>query len=230
MQNNVESSMYFVPKQFLSQIRRHFSLPLLRLRRNSSCQRIFIWRGQCRWWTVPGPERGRTHIHCARIRIQSGCQCVGVLPRVGRPLQSGCHSRDGFDWRSRMGTCRSGVHLADSGINGSSWRRSGLLSGPYECQYHAGRRHFSGAGLMWVHSFAIICTKTDFETVIEMFLTAQLVITIFLLAAEKHKGTFLAPVGIGLSLFIAELSGVYFTGGKNCCFCSILCFRKLILR
>ena len=51
-------------------------------------------------------------------------------------------------------------------------------------------------------------------TVIEMFLTAQLVITIFLLAAEKHKGTFLAPVGIGLSLFIAELSGVYFTGGK----------------
>ncbi|KAM0713558.1 hypothetical protein Q7P37_010520 [Cladosporium fusiforme] len=49
---------------------------------------------------------------------------------------------------------------------------------------------------------------------IEMFLTAQLVIAIFLLAAEKHKGTFLAPVGIGLSLFIAELSGVYFTGGS----------------
>ena len=45
-------------------------------------------------------------------------------------------------------------------------------------------------------------------------MTAQLVIAIFLLAAEKHKGTFLAPVGIGLSLFIAELSGVYFTGGK----------------
>ncbi|OCL08864.1 aquaporin-like protein [Glonium stellatum] len=49
---------------------------------------------------------------------------------------------------------------------------------------------------------------------IEMFLTAQLVFTIFMLAAEKHKGTFLAPVGIGLSLFIAELSGVYFTGGS----------------
>jgi glycerol uptake facilitator-like aquaporin len=47
-----------------------------------------------------------------------------------------------------------------------------------------------------------------------MFLTSQLVITIFLLAAEKHKGTFLAPIGIGLSLFIAELSGVFFTGGK----------------
>lgn len=64
---------------------------------------------------------------------------------------------------------------------------------------------------------------------IEMFLTAQLVFTIFMLAAEKHKGTFIAPVGmycpsknllrltmlgIGLSLFIAELSGVYFTGGS----------------
>lgn len=42
---------------------------------------------------------------------------------------------------------------------------------------------------------------------IEMLLTAQLVFTIFMLAAEKHKATFIAPVGIGLSLFIAELSG-----------------------
>lgn len=66
---------------------------------------------------------------------------------------------------------------------------------------------------------------------IEMFLTLQLIFTIFMLAAEKHKGTFLAPVGIGLSLFIAELGGkscslhqsssikltppgVYFTGGS----------------
>ncbi|KAF2089953.1 aquaporin-like protein [Saccharata proteae CBS 121410] len=49
---------------------------------------------------------------------------------------------------------------------------------------------------------------------IEMFLTALLVFTIFMLAAEKHKGTFLAPVGIGLSLFVAELSGVFFTGGS----------------
>lgn len=40
---------------------------------------------------------------------------------------------------------------------------------------------------------------------IEMFLTIQLVFTIFMLAAEKHRGTFMAPLGIGLSLFIAEL-------------------------
>jgi aquaporin rerated protein, other eukaryote len=49
---------------------------------------------------------------------------------------------------------------------------------------------------------------------IEMFLTAQLVFTIFMLAAEKHRATFIAPVGIGLSLFIAELFGVYYTGGS----------------
>ncbi|KAI1323120.1 aquaporin-like protein [Xylariaceae sp. FL0255] len=49
---------------------------------------------------------------------------------------------------------------------------------------------------------------------IEIFLTAQLVFTIFMLAAEKHRATFIAPVGIGLSLFIAEMMGVYYTGGS----------------
>ena len=43
---------------------------------------------------------------------------------------------------------------------------------------------------------------------IEMFLTAELVFTIFMLAAEKHKATFIAPIGIGISLFVAELCGV----------------------
>ena len=42
----------------------------------------------------------------------------------------------------------------------------------------------------------------------------MLMLTILLLAAEKHKATFLAPVGIGLALFIAELVGVYNTGGS----------------
>lgn len=31
---------------------------------------------------------------------------------------------------------------------------------------------------------------------------------------EKHKATFIAPVGIGLSLFIGELCAVYYTGGS----------------
>ncbi|EAQ90178.1 hypothetical protein CHGG_06797 [Chaetomium globosum CBS 148.51] len=49
---------------------------------------------------------------------------------------------------------------------------------------------------------------------IEMFLTAQLVFVIIMLAAEKHKSTFLAPIGIGITFFLAELVGVYFTGGS----------------
>lgn len=49
---------------------------------------------------------------------------------------------------------------------------------------------------------------------IEAILTAELVFTIFMLAKEKHRATFIAPVGIGLALFIAELAGVQFTGGS----------------
>jgi aquaporin related protein len=50
--------------------------------------------------------------------------------------------------------------------------------------------------------------------IIEMFLTALLVFTILMLAAEKHRATFIAPIGIGLALFIGHLAGVRFTGGQ----------------
>lgn len=49
---------------------------------------------------------------------------------------------------------------------------------------------------------------------IEMVLTAQLVFTVFMLAKEKHKATYMAPIGIGMCLFIAEIVGVFFTGGS----------------
>jgi aquaporin rerated protein, other eukaryote len=49
---------------------------------------------------------------------------------------------------------------------------------------------------------------------LEMFLTAQLVLVVFMLAVEKHRSTFLAPVGIGLTLFVGEIVGVYYTGGS----------------
>src|ERR1700753_31927 len=51
-------------------------------------------------------------------------------------------------------------------------------------------------------------TSTVRGLFIEMFLTAGLVFTIFMLAVEKHKATFLAPIGISLAFFIAELSGM----------------------
>ncbi|KAL5045917.1 hypothetical protein BDW71DRAFT_183054 [Aspergillus fruticulosus] len=49
---------------------------------------------------------------------------------------------------------------------------------------------------------------------IEMFLTAQLVFVIIMLAVVKHKGTFLAPVAIGLAFFVTEMIGDYYTGGS----------------
>jgi glycerol uptake facilitator-like aquaporin len=43
---------------------------------------------------------------------------------------------------------------------------------------------------------------------IEMFLTAQLVFVIIMVAVEKHKATYLAPIAIGLAFFLAELVGM----------------------
>ena len=42
----------------------------------------------------------------------------------------------------------------------------------------------------------------------EMFLTCELVFTVLMLAAEKSKDTFMAPIGIGLALFVAEIAGM----------------------
>ncbi|KAF5712948.1 aquaporin [Fusarium globosum] len=46
----------------------------------------------------------------------------------------------------------------------------------------------------------------------EMFLTAQLVLTIYFLAVEKHRSTHLAPIGIGISVFIAHICLTNWTG------------------
>ena len=48
-----------------------------------------------------------------------------------------------------------------------------------------------------------------------MFLTALLVFTILMLAVEKHHATFIAPIGIGLALFVGHLAGARFTGGQS---------------
>jgi aquaporin rerated protein, other eukaryote len=40
---------------------------------------------------------------------------------------------------------------------------------------------------------------------IEMFATTQLVFTVIMLAAVKQKATYLAPIGIGIALFIGNM-------------------------
>lgn len=60
-----------------------------------------------------------------------------------------------------------------------------------------------GGGATAVHGFFI-----------ELFLTCELVFVILMMAVEKHRATFAAPVAIGLALFLAHLVGIYFTGSS----------------
>lgn len=73
--------------------------------------------------------------------------------------------------------------------------------------------------VMFPSPFNVQTTLGDGTTVaqgvfIEAICTAELVFTIIMLAKEKHRATHVAPVGIGLALFIAELVAVYYTGGS----------------
>ena len=43
----------------------------------------------------------------------------------------------------------------------------------------------------------------------EMFFTALLVFVVLMLAIEKSKDTFMAPIGIGLALFVAMVAGEF---------------------
>jgi aquaporin related protein len=42
---------------------------------------------------------------------------------------------------------------------------------------------------------------------IEAFMTAELVFVVLMLAVEKSRDTFIAPVGIGLAVFVAMMGG-----------------------
>ena len=47
---------------------------------------------------------------------------------------------------------------------------------------------------------------------LEVFLTAELVFVVYLLAVEKHRATYIAPLGIGLAIFMCHMVGVPLTG------------------
>ncbi|KAJ4410339.1 hypothetical protein N0V82_009243 [Gnomoniopsis sp. IMI 355080] len=66
-----------------------------------------------------------------------------------------------------------------------------------------------------VNTILVSGTSTAQGLFIEMFLTAQLVFVILMLAVEKSKDTFMAPIGIGLALFVAELSGKFLPNSRQ---------------
>lgn len=49
---------------------------------------------------------------------------------------------------------------------------------------------------------------------IELFITCALVLSVLFLAVEKHRATFLAPVGIGITLFAGQLFALVYTGAS----------------
>lgn len=95
-------------------------------------------------------------------------------------------------------------------VGSLSWTRGALL---VVCQVLGG---ITAAGVVLVlfpGSFGVRTSLGGGTSIIqglfiEMFLTAQLVFTILILVTEKHKETFIAPIGVGISLFIAELTGM----------------------
>ncbi|KAI9842637.1 MAG: hypothetical protein M1837_007004 [Sclerophora amabilis] len=102
---------------------------------------------------------------------------------------------------------------------GLPWIRGGLLFIPQMLggMVAAGLVACMFPGPLMVATTLSEGTSTAQGLFIEAFLTFLLMITVLFLAAEKTKATFIAPVGIGLALFVAELTaftGVNFTGGS----------------
>ena len=122
-------------------------------------------------------------------------------------------------WPSRSRLCASAVALALVGA--IDWLQAALLA---ITQIVAGIAAAGVVSALFPGDLGVRTTLNSNTSVvrglfIEMFLTAELIFCIFMLAAEKHKATFLAPLGIGLALFIAELAGENHTGSKFLMIC-----------
>lgn len=98
----------------------------------------------------------------------------------------------GFLLAGKMGPLKALIHFIAQMLGGMTAAGivKGLFPGPLNVGTQLGAQTNTAQGLF-----------------IEMFLTAELVFTVFMLAAEKHKATFLAPIGIGLVFFVIELAG-----------------------
>lgn len=104
-------------------------------------------------------------------------------------------------------------------IGAITWARCTLLSAVQIAAAIAAAYMVKGlfSGELHVETVLGAGTSPAQGVIIEMLLTAQLAFAVFMMAAEKHQGTFLAPLGLGFSLFITELVGML------CNHCQILC-------
>lgn len=116
-----------------------------------------------------------------------------------------------FQFCSRQGTDRGQISLGMALIGAITWARCALLCVAQTTATIAASyivyALFNGG--LNVGTQLGGGTSPAQGVVIEMLLTAQLTFVIFMLAAEQHAATHLAPVGIGLSFFIAELVGMF---------------------
>ncbi|KAH8780138.1 aquaporin-like protein [Diaporthe sp. PMI_573] len=74
---------------------------------------------------------------------------------------------------------------------------AGILPGPLQAENSIGEGVSTGGGFL-----------------MEVFLTAELMITILMLAVEKSRTTFIAPLAIGISLTIIHLVGINISGAS----------------
>ncbi|KAH8654143.1 aquaporin-like protein, partial [Tricladium varicosporioides] len=108
------------------------------------------------------------------------------------------------------------ISLGMALIGAITWARCALLSAVQIAATIAAAYMVKGlfSGELHVETVLGAGTSPAQGVIIEMLLTAQLAFAVFMMAAEKHQGTFLAPLGLGFSLFITELVGVFWTGGS----------------
>jgi len=119
-------------------------------------------------------------------------------------------------YRISGGLFNPAVTLALCLTRNMPWLRGVLL---LPAQLLAGIAAAALVSCMFPGPVTVVCNLAEGTTIaqgvfIEAFGTCLLVFTILMLAAEKHETTPIAPVGIGLALFVAEMACVLYTGGS----------------
>ena len=158
----------------------------------------------------------RCHSHLAGLWFLPSRKCVGILQNIGWIVQPCCTSHNLELAVPVCSICADPlvkVTLALVLTGNVPWFR-GLVLLPAQLLggiVAAALARCMLPGPLLVNTTLGAGTTPAQGVFIEMFLTALLVFTILMLAAEKHYATFMAPVGIGLALFVGMMAGKSFS-------------------